>query len=140
MSRSDAEQKDFDKYLDNYSWLESSLKIEYLDKPKPIESLPFKQVWVIDNYIPQPIWASWDMWREGLRNWGRQNKVYRNGEYQHIYWGEGVYINVGESNGLKNHYGKYASYADYNFNNNRFIKQSKWKKDVLARDREGYRE
>ena len=128
-----------DEYLDNYSWLESPLTIEYLDKPKPIESLPFKQVWVVDNYLPKPIWGSWDDWREGVRSWGRQNKVFRNNEYQHVYWGEGCYINVKESNGMQEHFGKFHEYHNYNFNNKRFVQNSWWKENVLARDQEGYR-
>ena len=50
-------QDNLDTYLDNYAWLENPLKIEYLEKSKPIESLPFKQVWVIDNYLPNSIWG-----------------------------------------------------------------------------------
>ena len=48
-------QDNLDTYLDNYAWLEKPLNIEYLEKPKPIESLPFKQVWVVDNYLPNSI-------------------------------------------------------------------------------------
>ena len=125
-------------YLKNYDWLDSPLNIEYLDKPKPIESLPFKQVWVIDNYLTNPIWTSWRDWREGITTWGRSNKVFRNGEYQHIYWGEGIYINMRESGGLKQTYRKHTPYAEYNFNNKRFCTSS-WKNDVAARHQEGYR-
>ena len=125
-------------YLKNYDWLDSPLNIEYLDKPKPIESLPFKQVWVIDNYLTNPIWTSWRDWREGITTWGRSNKVFRNGEYQHIYWGEGIYINMRESGGLKHTYRKHTPYAEYNFNNKRF-RTSSWKNDVAARHQEGYR-
>ncbi len=138
-------QDNLDTYLDNYAWLENPLKIEYLEKSKPIESLPFKQVWVIDNYLPNSIWESWRIYRDGKRSWGRQNKVFRNNEYQHIYWGEGVYINLGESQGdrgskLKNQYGdgNRVSYALYNHNNPRFL-TSTWKENVLSRDQEGYR-
>ena len=126
-------------YLDNYAWLENPLEIEYLNKPKPIKSLPFKQVWVIDNYLSPPIWCSWRMWRDTQRRWGRQNKVFRNNEFQHIYWGEGTYINIGETDGLKKHYGDRLPYVLYNHNNPRFL-TSTWKKDVIARDQEGYRQ
>ena len=138
-------QDNLDTYLDNYAWLEKPLNIEYLEKPKPIESLPFKQVWVVDNYLPNSIFESWRIWRNGERRWGRQNRVFRNGEYQHMYWGEGVYINLGESTGdkgslLKNQYGggHNVSYALYNHNNPRFL-TSTWKWDVMARDQKGYR-
>ena len=136
----------YDEYLDNYAWLDEPLNIEYLNKPKPIESLPFKQVWVIDNYLSPAIWSSWREHRDASKNWGRQNKVFRNDETQHLYWGEAVYINVGESgrnhdgNALKDTYGngKMVSYALYNYNNPRFL-TSFWKKNVLAREHEGYR-
>lgn len=136
----------YDEYLDNYAWLDEPLNIEYLNKSKPIESLPFKQVWVIDNYLSPAIWSSWREYRDASKNWGRQNKVFRNDETQHLYWGEAVYINVGESgrnhngNALKDTYGngKMVSYALYNYNNPRFL-TSFWKKNVLAREHEGYR-
>ena len=136
----------YDEYLDNYAWLDKPLNIEYLNKPKPIKSLPFQQIWVIDNYLSPAIWSSWREWRDASTKWGRQNKVFRNDEYQHIYWGEAAYINVGESgrnhdgNALKDNYGngKMVSYALYNYNNPRFL-TSFWKKNVLARGHEGYR-
>jgi len=142
--RSGIRQDNFEEYLDNYAWLENPLKIEYLEKPKPIESLPFKQVWVIDNYLPHTIWSSWMEWRQSRRVWGRQNQVFRNEEVQHLYWGESIYINVGEGNhqgsGLEKFYGHghNVDYAMYNFNNPRFL-TSTWKKNVISKDSEGYR-
>ena len=67
----------YDEYLDNYAWLDKPLNIEYLNKPKPIKSLPFQQVWVIDNYLSPAIWSSWREWRDASTKWGRQNKVFR---------------------------------------------------------------
>ena len=132
------DSKDFDEYLDNYEWLDKPLNIEYLDKPKPIESLPFKQVWVIDNYLPRPIWHAWYEWRWNSTNWGRQNRVFRNNEYQHCYWGECIYINSGEHGSLKEQFGSFSSYAQYNHNNRRFLKSS-WKENVQSKKHEGYR-
>ena len=139
------QEDNYDKYLDNYAWLENPLNIEYLDRPKPIKSLPFQQIWVIDNYLSPAIWSSWRQWRDAQINWGRQNKVFRDGEFQHIYWGEAVYINIAETGGsetcLKNAYGngKMVSYALRNFNNRRFLTSS-WKENVQARNHEGYRD
>jgi hypothetical protein len=56
------QEDNYDEYLDNYAWLEHPLNIEYLDRPKPIKSLPFQQVWVIDNYLSPAIWSSWRQW------------------------------------------------------------------------------
>ena len=72
------------------------LNIEYLQKPKPIDKLPFQKVWVFDNYLTPPIWWSWINWRNSSVNWGRSNRVIRNDEMQHLYWGESIYHNVGE--------------------------------------------
>ena len=72
------------------------LNIEYLDRPQPIDKTPFQKVWVIDNYLPPPIWFSWRDWRGQSTNWGRSNRVIRDGEVQHLYWGESIYINKGE--------------------------------------------
>ena len=130
---------EYDEYLDNYSWLENPLNIEYLDESKPIESLPFKQVWVIDNYLSRPIWYSWREWRFQKKNWGRQNRVFRNGEYQHIYWGENIYHNIGENDGLVKHYGHFFDYKLYDFNHPRFLTSS-WKRNLLSSNHEGYRD
>jgi len=130
--------KDFSEYQDNYDWLDHPLNIEYLDKPKPIESLPFKQVWVIDNYLPLTIWQSWSEWRFNKTNWGRQNRVFRNGEYQHVYWGESVYHNIEEHGGAKRFWGDYWKYHQYNHDNPRFVNAT-WKKNVVAQFQYGYR-
>ena len=72
------------------------IDIQFLQKPKPIPSLPFKQIWVIDNYLPASIRDSWIDWRNGSYDWGRSNRVIRNDEMQHLYWGESIYHNIGE--------------------------------------------
>ena len=78
----------------HYEWLMQPIDIQFLQKPKAIPSLPFKQIWVIDNYLPTSIHDSWINWRLMCTNWGRQNRVIRNGMMQHLYWGESIYINI----------------------------------------------
>ena len=79
---------------EHYQWLMQPIDIQFLQKPKPIPSLPFKQVWVIDNYLPHSIHESWIDSRKMTTRWGRQNRVIRNGMMQHLYWGESIYINM----------------------------------------------
>ena len=51
---------------------------------------PFQQVWVIDNYLPRQFGIVGE-WRDMSTNWGRSNRVIRNDEVQHLYWGESIY-------------------------------------------------
>ena len=81
---------------DHYKWLMNPLQIDYLERPQPIDKLPFQKVWVIDNYLTPPIWHSWRIWRDASVKWGRSNRVIRDGEMQHLYWGESVYYNISE--------------------------------------------
>ena len=91
----------------HYEWLMHPLNIEYLQKPKPIDKLPFQQVWVIDNYLTPTIWHSWKEWRGRSVRWGRQNKVIRDGEMQHLYWGESIYINKRERGWIPDRNGRH---------------------------------
>ena len=70
------------------------IDVQFLQKPKPIPSLPFKQIWVIDNYLPPSIHDSWYESRFSSSKWGRQNRVIRNDKIRHLYWGESIYINI----------------------------------------------
>ena len=78
----------------HYEWLMQPIDVQFLQKPKPIPSLPFKQIWVIDNYLPPSIHDSWYSWRFNSTKWGRQNRVIRNDKMRHLYWGESIYINI----------------------------------------------
>ena len=69
----------------HYEWLMQPIDIQFLQKPKPIPSLPFKQIWVIDNYLPASIRDSWIDWRNGSSDWGRSNRVIRNDKIRHLY-------------------------------------------------------
>ena len=122
----------------HYEWLMQPLNIEYLDRPKPLESLPFQQIWVIDNYLPPPIWFSWRDWRQQSINWGRSNRVMRDGEVQHLYWGESIYINKKER-GHENAPDAEKHYEQYHQTNRRWENQSTWKKGTLSLKHLGYR-
>ena len=121
----------------HYEWLMHPLNIEYLQRPKPIDKLPFQQVWVIDNYLTPTIWHSWKAWRERSIRWGRQNKVIRDGEMQHLYWGESIYINKKERGWIPDRNGRH--FEDYHQNNYRWVNQAKWKQDVMCLQKIGYR-
>ena len=94
----------------HYEWLMQPIDVQFLQKPKPIPSLPFKQIWVIDNYLPPSIHDSWYSWRFNSTKWGRQNRVIRNNKMRHLYWGESIYINISErgweTNGIERKYEK----------------------------------
>ena len=111
----------------HYEWLMHPLNIEYLQKPKPIDKLPFQQVWVIDNYLTPSIWYSWRAWRDMSTSWGRSNRVVRNDEIQHQYWGESIYHNVNEMNnwGLSN---EQKQYMHQDLSDKRWVQQAEWKK------------
>lgn len=123
---------------DHYEWLMHPLNIEYLDRPQPIDKTPFQKVWVIDNYLPPPIWFSWRDWRGQSTNWGRSNRVIRDGEVQHLYWGESIYINKGER-GFDNTPQCEIHYENYHQYYTDWKKQSSWKKDTLSLKHIGYR-
>ena len=115
------------------------LKIEYLQKPKPIDKLPFQQVWVIDDYLMPAIWYSWRQWRDMSTSWGRSNRVIRNDEMQHLYWGESIYHNANEMN----HWGlssEQKQYMHQHLYDKRWVQQAEWKKDVIRVGNIGYRE
>mgnify|MGYP003339857185 FL=1 len=122
----------------HYEWLMHPLNIEYLQKPKPIDKLPFQKVWVFDNYLTPSIWWSWINWRNSSINWGRSNRVIRNDEMQHLYWGESIYHNIGEVRNRNSEIQEY--YESYHRQNKRWIKQSEWKKNVFRVNNVGYRE
>ena len=124
---------------EHYQWLMQPIDIQFLQKPKPIPSLPFKQVWVIDNYLPHSIHESWIDSRKMTTRWGRQNRVIRNGMMQHLYWGESIYIN------MKDMPWKFDTQTPEwwnerrNLNNHRWTKQAKWKNGVRSEPSVGYR-
>ena len=122
----------------HYEWLMHPLNIEYLQKPKPIDKLPFQKVWVIDDYLTPSIWYSWRAWRDQSTNWGRSNRVIRNNEVQHLYWGESVYHNEGERSW--SHNSKLEHYESYHKHNKRWVNQAKWKRGVIRVGNVGYRE
>ena len=115
------------------------LNIEYLQKPKPIDKLPFQQVWVIDNYLTPAIWYSWRAWRDMSTSWGRSNRVVRNDEVQHQYWGESIYHNVNEMRYF-NLDDKQQQYLYQDLHDKRWVQQAEWKKDVCRVGKVGYRE
>ena len=115
------------------------LNIEYLQKPKPIDKLPFQQVWVIDNYLTPAIWYSWRAWRDMSTSWGRSNRVVRNDEVQHQYWGESIYHNVNEMRYF-NLSDKQKQYLYQDLHDKRWVQQAEWKKDVCRVGKIGYRE
>jgi len=113
------------------------LNIEYLQKPKPIDKLPFQQVWVIDNYLTPTIWHSWREWRDSSVNWGRSNRVIRDDVMQHLYWGESIYYNKNERGWRLTRIQRH--YEDYNQESDRWQKQAKWKQNILSMRGVGYR-
>ena len=121
----------------HYEWLMQPIDIQFLQKPKPIPSLPFKQIWVIDNYLPASIHDSWYESRFNTTKWGRQNRVIRNNKMRHLYWGESIYINISErgweTNGIERKYEK------RNLNSSRWKYQADWKQNVASQQRIGYR-
>ena len=121
----------------HYEWLMQPIDVQFLQKPKPIPSLPFKQIWVIDNYLPPSIHDSWYSWRFNSTKWGRQNRVIRNNKMRHLYWGESIYINISErgweTNGIERKYEK------RNLNSSRWKYQADWKQNVASQQRIGYR-
>ena len=86
---------------DIFSWMDEPLNIVHLEKSQPLQTLPHKECWIIDDWLPLPIFMSWCLWREQSNNWGLSNRVVRDGEKQHLYWGESYYTSVAE---LKQHH------------------------------------
>ena len=123
----------------HYDWLMQPIDIQFLQKPKPIPSLPFKQIWVIDNYLPASIHHSWRHWRVRDTTWGRQNRVIRNGKMRHLYWGQSIYINLDDrdwSHPLKSPEWWSEKRA---LNSDRWKNQAEWKQNVSSQKSAGYR-
>ena len=115
------------------------IDIQFLQRPKPIPSLPFKQIWVIDNYLPASIHHSWRHWRVRDTTWGRQNRVIRNGKMRHLYWGQSIYINLDDrdwSHPLKSPEWWSEKRA---LNSDRWKNQAEWKQNVSSQKSAGYR-
>ena len=108
------------------------IDIQFLQRPKPIPSLPFKQVWVIDNYLPVSIHHTWEDWRWRNTNWGRQNRVIRNNKIRHCYWGESIYMNIAERSWNYNKNSASDHDEKRNLHSSRWKNQAKWKKNVVA--------
>ena len=123
----------------HYEWLMQPIDIQFLQKPKPIPSLPFKQIWVIDNYLPASIHQSWVDWRDSQRTWGRQNRVFRNGKIRHLYWGDSVYINIKDRGWHPDSKSPEWWSEKRNLFNYRWTQQAKWKAGVLSAKHTGYR-
>ena len=81
---------------DLFSWIDEPLKILHLEKSQPLKQLPHKECWIIDNWLPDSIFQSWIDWRSQSVNWGLSNRVIRDGEKQHLYWGESFYTSLRE--------------------------------------------
>ena len=81
---------------DLFSWIDEPLKIVHLEKSQPLKQLPHKECWIIDNWLPDSIFQSWVDWRGQSVNWGLSNRVIRDGEKQHLYWGESFYTSLRE--------------------------------------------
>ena len=123
----------------HYDWLMQPIDIQFLQKPKPIPSLPFKQIWVIDNYLPASIHHSWMWWRTRDTTWGRQNRVIRNGKMRHLYCGQSIYINLDDrdwSHPLKSPEWWSEKRA---LNSDRWKNQSEWKQNTISPKNAGYR-
>ena len=116
----------------HYEWLMQPIDIQFLQRPKPIPSLPFKQVWVIDNYLPVSIHHTWEDWRWRNTNWGRQNRVIRNNKIRHCYWGESIYMNIAERSWNYNKNSASDHDEKRNLHSSRWKNQAKWKKNVVA--------
>ena len=116
----------------HYEWLMQPIDIQFLQRPKPIPSLPFKQVWVIDNYLPVSIHHTWEDWRWRNTNWGRQNRVIRNNKIRHCYWGESIYMNIAERSWNYNKNSASDHDEKRNLYSSRWKNQAKWKKNVVA--------
>jgi len=123
----------------HYEWLMQPIDIQFLQKPKPIPSLPFKQIWVIDNYLPASIQSSWIDWRDRCTNWGRQNRVIRNGKVRHLYWGQSIYINKDDRGW--NHPTRSPEWWSEKraLDSDRWKKQAEWKQNVVSPEGAGYR-
>jgi len=123
----------------HYEWLMQPIDIQFLQKPKPIPSLPFKQIWVIDNYLPASIRDSWIDWRNGSSDWGRSNRVIRNDKIRHLYWGESFYINI-KDRGWNHPLNSPAWWSEKRaLNSDRWKNQAKWKQNVVSPKGVGYR-
>jgi len=122
---------------DHYKWLMNPLQIDYLQRPQPIDKLPFQKVWVIDNYLTPSIWHSWRLWRDASIRWGRSNRVIRDGEMQHLYWGESIYYNISERGFPTNRNERH--YERYHQENPRWKNQATWKRKVIRTNDIGYR-
>ena len=116
----------------HYEWLMQPIDIQFLQRPKPIPSLPFKQFWVIDNYLPVSIHHTWEDWRWRNTNWGRQNRVIRNNKIRHCYWGESIYMNIAERSWNYNKNSASDHDEKRNLHSSRWKNQAKWKKNVVA--------
>ena len=123
----------------HYEWLMQPIDVQFLQKPKPIPSLPFKQIWVIDNYLPPSIHDSWYESRFSSSKWGRQNRVIRNDKIRHLYWGESIYINI-EDRGWERKAKSPDWWAEQRaLNSDRWKNQAEWKKNAISPKGVGYR-
>ena len=67
-----------------------SLKIEYVDGPFSVSSLPLDSVYVIDNYLPTNLWHHINRTLTGAMIWSKTNQVRgasRTGLAHHSFWG-----------------------------------------------------
>jgi len=78
--------------MDIHSWMDDPLDIVYLDKSKPLDELPHKQAWVIDNFLTPAEFAAWTEWRIVHSDYKLSNRVMREGEMQHLYFGQSCYF------------------------------------------------
>ena len=123
----------------HYEWLMQPIDIQFLQRPKPIPSLPFKQIWVIDNYLPASIQSSWMDWRDRSTKWGRQNRVIRNEKLRHLYWGDSIYIDIKDRGWESDSKSPEWWSEKRNLFNYRWTQQAKWKAGVISAKHIGYR-
>lgn len=87
-----------------HSWMDKPLVFKHLEKSQPITELPMKEVWIIDDWLPDHLFFAWADWRDQAERWALSNRVIRNPknnppnkeDYEHLFWGESWYSALSE--------------------------------------------
>ena len=83
------------------------MKVSYHDKPFKIDSLPVKQIHVIDDWMDHENWVWLNKYITGLRRWGFNNSVvYKDGTVTETTWGMVFYSKFFEQPDPNDDYGK----------------------------------
>jgi len=83
------------------------MKVSYHNKPFKLESLPVKEIHVIDDWMDHETWVWLNKYITGLRRWGFNNSVvYKDGTVTETTWGMVFYSKFFEQPDPNDDYGK----------------------------------